>query len=578
MKLSILFTLIATALCAQNFERVKPKEPTQFEGEQGTTYGPTSSAVKVTDGDQVIIPELNGVVLTDSRTHLSDEALSHALGGGETVNVQVPGSVYNFNVMLTNQFLGKPLTKQGLVDLKQEILLYYRRWGRPIVTVEIPQQKITEGVLQVIVVEGKLGKVTVEGNRYFKSSRLKDYIRLHEGEAIDSNVLVADLTWINRNPFRQVDVIYGPGEIAGTTDIRLLTVDSRPWRVYGGVDNTGYDETDTTRLFVGANWANVFGLDHIFSFQATTAPNVNRFWALTGQYTAPLPWRDFWVFYGGYSQVQGKMETQQSALRNSGYAAQASTRYNFILPHMPSYLHDIILGFDYKRTDNNLEFGGNEVYLHSVNLTQLALGYNGGFDNEALRFSLTVELFYSPGPWIGEQKKQDYSKVRYKAKSSYLYGRMTFAPIFRLPSNFAFALTLRGQASTQNLLPSEQSGLGGYNTVRGYKERQVNADNALLISTELRSPPLSLLKKKGYNGEMLQFLAFLDYGIGRDVRTEENVPKTEYLLSFGPGVRYELGPYINFRGDLGIQIKQLEVANNPKAPGFRFHFGLVASY
>ncbi len=578
MKRLLILTLIATTLSAQNFERVKPKEPTQFEGEQGATYGPTSPEAEVTNGDEVILPELKGVVLTDARTHLSEKAIAHAFGGVETVNVQVPGGPYHFNVMLTNQFLGKPLTRQGLVDLKQEIILYYRRWGRPIVTVEIPQQKITKGVLQVIVIEGKLGKVTAEGNKHFKSSRLEDYIRLQEGEAIDSNILVADLAWINRNPFRQVDVIYGPGEIAGTTDIRLLTVDRRPWRVYGGVDNTGYDETDTTRLFVGANWANVFGLDHIFSFQATVAPNVNRFWALTGQYTAPLPWRDVWVFYGGYSHVQGKMDHVKEGLRNSGYAAQASTRYNFILPPMPSYLHDVILGLDYKRTDNNLEFGGTKIFPRSVNLTQIVLGYNGGFDSESIRFSLTTELFYSPGPWLGEQKSQNYREIRFKAKSSYLYGRLTFAPILRLPNDFAFALTVRGQASTQNLLPSEQAGIGGYDTVRGYKERQVNADNALLISTELRSPPLSPLKKKGLDGEMLQFLAFLDYGIGRDVRTEDNAPKTEYLLSFGPGVRYELGPYINFRGDLGIQIKNLKVIDKPEAPGFRFHFGLVASY
>ncbi len=563
--------LLSTSLFGVDFDRVKPQEPTQFEGERAATYGPEEMNPQVSNGNQVIIPELKGIIVTDTRDQVSDEEIMRAVGGAETINVQVPGTIKNFNSMLTKEFLNRPLTKQGMLDLKREVLLYYRRWGRPVVTIEIPEQKITGGVLQLMIIEGKLGKVTAEGNKYFKSSTLESYVRLKKGQAIDSNTLITDLDWINRNPFRQVDVIYAPGEIAGTTDIRLLTLDRRPWRVYAGVDNTGFDETENTRLFAGANWGNVFGTDQILSLQFTCAPNVDRYWAINGHYTIPLPWRDIWVFYGGYSHVHADMDTPR--LDNSGYAAQASTRYNFILSNAPGVLQDLTLGFDYKRTDNNLEFGGERIFRHSVNLTQLVLGYNTAFDNDYFKTSMTLEFFYSPGDWLPEQSNSDYRQVRYKAKSDYIYYRLAFAPIIRLPKDFSFALTIRGQGANQNLLASEQYGLGGYNTVRGYKERAVNVDNAFLTSVELRSPSINLIGRRHFK-DMVQFLIFLDYAIGRDVHTLPKTPKTEYLLGFGPGVRYEAAPYLNFRGDLGIQLKNVDNGG----PGFRFHFALVGSF
>lgn len=565
----VIALFFTTSIYTQDWERVAPKEPTEFESGHGTLYSPEGTIKSITDGDKVIIPQLKGVLLTSENTTVTQEEINRAIGRVDTLNIRLPGPFKSLNEDISNKFLNRPLTKQDALELKQEIIFFYQRWGRPVVTLEIPQQKINDGVLQLIVIEGKFGQVRVEGNRYFKSKTLTEYIRLQEGEAIDSNILIEDVDWMNRNPFRQVDIIYAPGEVAGTTDIRLLTKDRRPYRFYAGVDNTGYDETENTRLFVGANWGNVFGLDQILSIQFTCAPNVNRFWAGTGSYTIPLPWRDVWDFYGGYSQVQGDMDTP--GLKNKGYSAQASTRYNFILKPHPGHLHDLILGLDYKRTNNNLEYGGNSVFRQSINLTQLVFGYNSAFDSEWMRSSFSLEFFYSPGTWLPEQSNADYRQVRYKGNAHYLYGRFSFEPIIRLPKDFAFAVTLRGQASTQNLIASEQYGLGGYNTVRGYKEREVNVDDAFLLSTELRSPAIGFIGKNAFK-DLLQFLIFLDYGIGRNVHKEPGEQASQYLLGFGPGVRYDIGPYLNFRGDLGVQLHKLD------SRGFRFHFSLIASY
>lgn len=574
MKLKALTTclLLATSAFAQDFERVAPKEPKEFDPQRGKLYGPSGDLRELPDGDKVVVPDLAGILLMDKNSRPTESDLHQAAGRVETLNIKLPGKLKALNSMLAKKYFNKPLTKQDLLELKQDIIFYYRERGRPVITLDIPQQKISSGVLQIIVIEGKLGKVTVEGNKYFKSETLKDYIRLEEGETIDSEMLITDLDWMNRNPFRQVDVIYGPGQIVGTTDIRLLTTDRRPWRVYGGVDNTGYDETEKTRIFAGANFGNAFGLDHQFSFQFTTAPDIHRFWSITGNYVIPLPWRNLWKFYGGFSKVHPT--TSYPGVRNSGYSAQASTRYNFILRSFTGFLQDIEIGFDYKRTNNNLTAGGHRIYRQSINLTQFALVYNSAYDSEWVKCSFTVEFYYSPGTWLPEQSKSDYENVRYKGNPHYYYARGTLAPIFRLPRDFALAITLRGQVSNRNLLASEQYGLGGYNSVRGYKERVLNVDDAFLANIELRTPPIPF-PTKNTPKSILQFLAFLDYGTGKNNHPTPLEKEHQYLLGAGPGVRYDLSPYINFRGDFGVQLHKLHKHDKRD---YRFHFAAVASY
>lgn len=563
--------LLSTMIFAQDFERVAPKEPKEFDPQRGKIYGPSGDLYQLPDGDKVVIPQLSGILLISKDTRVSDQEIYRTVGEVGTINIQVPGKIKTLNSLISKTYFNKPLTKQGLQELKQEILLYYSQRGHPVVTLDIPQQKVSTGVLQIIVIEGKLGKVTVEGNKYFKDETLRKYVRLEEGQVIDSDILITDVDWMNRNPFRQVDVIYGPGEVAGTTDIRLLTLDRRPWRVFAGVDNTGYDETDTTRLFAGANWGNLFGLDQLLSLQFTCAPNVDRFWSITGNYTIPLPWRDIWNFFGGYSQVHPKLDF--SGLRNTGYSAQASTRYSYILTPLTGYLHDLIFGFDYKRTNNNLDFGGHRIYKQSINLTQFVFGYNGAYDSEWFKCSITFEIFYSPGTWLPDQTNTDYRNARFRGNPHYIYGRATLAPIVRLPHNYALAFTMRGQLSNRNLIASEQFGLGGYNSVRGYKERVVNVDDGFLGTAELRTPTISF-PFSNPSRSMLQFLAFIDYGTGRRIHPAPLEDRSEYLLSIGPGVRYDFNPYINFRGDFGYKLHKIDSSEKD----YRFHFGLVASY
>jgi hemolysin activation/secretion protein len=150
--------------------------------------------------------------------------------------------------------------------------------------------------------------------------------------------------------------------------------------------------------------------------------------------------------------------------------------------------------------------------------------------------------------------------------------------VTRLP--FDFSWTVRGelQESDANLLPSEQLGLGGYDTVRGYDEREVNGDNGYLISTEVATPPVSIAQIFGLQKvkDQLQFLGFVDYG-GTSLHqvTPADINPNTNLLGIGPGLRYVINPYFSLRFDYGFQMISTGFDDRHAS---RAHIGVLVSY
>lgn len=520
-----------------------------------------------------IIANLKGIVLIGNPDELNKKEYQ-GLTGVNIVDLSVPGKASNLQERLS-KYIGQAFRMNDLNRIKRTIILYYKSEGRPVVAVQIPEQDVTDGILQILVTEATLGKIRTIGNKHFRSSLLKRYIKIKPGEPIDEETLVENLNFMNRNPFRRTDAVFTPGEVSGTTDIELVTQDRRQARVYIGVDNTGIRRTGANRWFTGFNWGNAWGLDHQLSYQYTTSSNFHHFQAHTVNYTMPLPWvQHMLTFFGGYSNVHAHLPAP--GMRSHGNSYQASMRYDIPLPPIKSYLHDIIAGYDFKRTNNTVEFGGYPTFGGNANLTQFVTIYNGGIQTRYTKTFIEAELYYSPFEWVGDQSHEDYSSLRPGADPVYVYGRVSLVNTYYMPRDFSFNFVFRSQLASAALLPSEQFGIGGYNTVRGYDERAVNVDNGYILSAEVRTPVLGILKYiRNHNfKDGLQLLAFVDYGYGRDHRDVPTYPKNQYLISVGPGLRYNWDPYLAIRLDLGVKLHRHDFDGGPT----RLHFSVIASY
>ncbi len=524
--------------------------------------------------EQVLIKKTRGLMLISGGGELGMDGISETSGVAASATLQIPGGVERLSTRLEPLFLDKPLTKTVIKDLERTIIQYYSDMNHPVVAVSLPpQQKLTGGVLKLIITEGKLDNVTVTGCKWSNSEKIAETIQIKNGELIDEKKLSADIAWLNRNPFRTVNAVYSPGGDIGTTNLEIQVDERTPFRVYAGADNTGLPQTGRTRYFVGGQAGNLGGVGHLASIQYTTSANFDDFQAITGSYTAPLQWRDLLTIFGGYSRVDVKAGTGSPPA--TGQSFQLSGRYEIPICSTQDFNPLIRFGIDFKRTDSVLLFSSRSAPTNqpknAANLLQFLAAFRIQRVAGPLTYDFGADLYASTSGVLPQQRDADYQNLRVDAKSSYVYVQPLATAAYNYISDGRISLSVRGQIASENLLPSEQLGLGGMNSVRGYNEREKNVDNGVVANLELYAPSLRFKK---WNTR-LQALAFLDYGSGTEHIPTTAIPNPPSLISAGPGLRLSVDRYLTAQLDYGARLHRN--SSFSKGDG-RLHFSVIGSF
>jgi hemolysin activation/secretion protein len=550
-----------------DFERIAPQTPQTAEG---TATLPSEDEQNHESADATALEELKAIILVDNADKILPEGWPAAKG------VVPSGEGLIADPRLAKKlapFLNKPATFGELRAIQAEVARFFRTHDQPVVDVRLPEQEITHGAVQFLVVEGRIGEITAEGQRWFPEGRFVSAVRANAHELIRANVLIDDMNWLNRNPFHRSDLLFRKGEDPGTTDLIIKTSDRFPIRPYIGYDNSGTEATGENRLQAGFSWGNAFGLDQIFSYQFTTSPEYDEFNAHSGTWTIPLPWRHIVEFYGSYASS----EIELIGADLTAESLQVGSRYVIPLPGHGGFKHEASLGFDYKQSNNNLLFGGASVFETNTEIDQFRGGYSFRLGDSLGITGGSLALVYSPGGLTGNNTDETFQFARAFAESEYLYTRLNLQRAQKLPWNFSLLISGSAQFAGGNLLASEQFSLGGASTVRGYKESVANGDEGWLASAELRTPPVSLFKWAHLEKwtDELQFLAFYDMGGVSNVDLLPGEDAHLDLASFGAGVRYKVNTWLSVKFDYGWQLKDLSEVDEEES---RAHLSVLLSY
>jgi hemolysin activation/secretion protein len=553
--------LAASPAWAQDFNRVAPSQPKPQQ--PGTITPPVATPIVPAAINKLLLPELKGLRFVDSVQKIVRTGVQ-----GSGVDVEPSLALLNDPAIKDKLavFLGKPLHANDLPQISQTILDWYRAHQLPVVDVAFPEQDINSGTVQAVVTVYRLGQVKVEGNQWFSSDVLRGEMQLQPGSPIDFTILKDDLNRLNRNPFRQVNAVLERSDVAGDTDIALKTQDRLPLRVYASFDNDGLPVTGRDQYSVGFNWGDVFGLDQQFSYRFITSPDLwqtrdrgvghsddPRFMAHSINYLAPLPWGDTLNIFGSYVQQVPNLGPNFDQV---GHSLQMSLRYEKSLPMFGTLSQQIQVGFDFKRSDNNLAFGGTQIFASTTNVEQFLLIYDGTREDAYGQTALENTFVYSPGGLSDGNSTAVFAASGVTgANANYVYDNLQITRLTYLPWQMSSVIRLDGQIASAELLPSEQLGAGGYDSVRGYDPRAANGSQGLLASVELRSPSYHPLQTLGAKIEDTgQVLVFYDAGFVSDVHDQTGQAKSASLQSIGFGARYGIGRYLDLRFDYGWQL------------------------
>jgi len=153
----------------QGFQAVAPSMPRPSDGRIKV-----EPKIESTDGakgrDSVVTAEVKALVFVEVGEQVKPDGVP-GLSGIVTGIAMLKQEDFQDKM---KAYLGKPATMGTLNKLSRDVIEYYRREGFPVVNVIVPKQTVRDGVVQFVVTEARVGKVIVEGAKWFNQDRFND--------------------------------------------------------------------------------------------------------------------------------------------------------------------------------------------------------------------------------------------------------------------------------------------------------------------------------------------------------------------------------------------------------------------
>ena len=439
----------------------------------------------------------------------------------------------------------------------------YTDKGFSAVQVLLPEQELERGEVRFKVVEAKVGKVIVEGNKFFDEANVRRSLpSVSPGQAPNIRHIADNLRVANENPAKQTTVLLRGGAEEGQVDAVVRVSDERLSKFSMTFDNTGTQQTGLYRVGFGFQYANLWNRDHVLSMQYVTSPSDsehpnstklypnNRVFILGASYRVPLyAAGDSIDMTVGYSNVNSGVV--QNLFNVSGSGAIAGVRYNRNLPKFGEVEQRLALGVDWRGYHNDVTVAGGgvplvpDVTVHPISLTYLGL-YRGTASETSFNLAAIQNL---AGGNDGGSKA--FTAARSGSDASYFITRWGVSHLQAFASDWQMRFAMNGQATNNKLVAGEQFGVGGMDSVRGFLEREVSSDSGYRGTAELYTPEYSA--KIGLpGGSRLRSLFFYDWGEVK--RREPGIAELRQssIASFGLGLRYSRGSNLSLRMDYAV--------------------------
>ena len=421
----------------------------------------------------------------------------------------------------------------------------YSDRGYTAVRVLVPEQDIRAGTVTLQVIEAVIGKVKIEGNKFYDEANIRRGLPgLKEGAPPNARRLSQQMQLVNENPAKQGSLSLEAGDEEAKVDATIRVTDERPWRVSTFLDNTGNSQTGQFRAGAGYQHANLFNRDHVFNLQYVTSPEkISDVTVIGLGYRIPVyEWNGSVEAFAGHSDVNSG--TIQNLFNVSGAGTIFGLRYTQVLPRLDTYEHKLALGWDYRAFKSNVTLlGTTGTLVPDITITPLSLAYSGRLPGTGRDLSFYGSYSHN-FPGAGDRDQPAFNAQRFGASANYSVVRYGAAYTQALPEDTLLRAAYSGQYTRDLLVSGEQFGMGGMDSVRGFFERETANDVGHRVSLEFYTRDFGPRIGEGWRGRAL---TFIDAAKGYDripARGQENG-----LSSLGVGLRLNQGKALSVRAD-----------------------------
>ncbi|PLC05595.1 ShlB/FhaC/HecB family hemolysin secretion/activation protein [Variovorax sp. RO1] len=164
---------------------------------------------------------------------------------------------------ITAPYIGRDVTLGDLEGLAQAITTRYKERGYFLAQAVVPVQTVRDGVVEISIIEGRLGKVEVlvAPEAPISEARVRGFLAaLQPGEAVNAPAYERAMLLLSDQPGLKVSSSLQEGAQAGTTDLSVEVEAGSRWAFSAEADNHGTKEAGRYRVGGTARWLSPFGI------------------------------------------------------------------------------------------------------------------------------------------------------------------------------------------------------------------------------------------------------------------------------------------------------------------------------
>ncbi len=386
-------------------------------------------------------------------------------------------------------FLGESKSFQDVASARLALETAYHDAGYLTVIVTIPEQKVDEGVVTLIVNEVPIDKLKIAGSQYHEPRVIRSQIpELAEGNVPNFPQMQRELTNVNRSADLKATPILRAGQTPGTVEAELDIDDELP--VHGSIELSNRQSPNTTpeRLSGAIRYDNLFQSGQSLGLSTQLSPqDLSQVKVFSGTYVIPDGDQgDAYTIYAVRSRSSLATLANSPGLGVLGNTDILGLRYAMVLPGSEDYTQNLSAGPDYKRVNQTITAkAGNETA--PINYVPLVATYTGDILGGDKPTIIEATATLGVRGLFGNSDTEFLAKRTQGGSANYFVLRSDIQHTEEF-KKWSFYSKLEFQAASGPLVSNEQFVAGGSESVRGYLEGEVAGDDALHGMFELHTP------------------------------------------------------------------------------------------
>ncbi|MEM7651383.1 MAG: ShlB/FhaC/HecB family hemolysin secretion/activation protein [Pseudomonadota bacterium] len=440
--------------------------------------------------------------------------------------------------------LGQSVTLADVYGIASAMTNKYRNDGYILTQVVVPPQTIDGGVVKLRAVEGFVDQIRVSGNDQESALKtIRAYANRISGEgALNVEDLEKFLLLINDLPGVEARSILSPSRTrTGASDLQII-VERDPYEAFLGVDNNGSRYLGPIQFTAAGAVNSFYGNNERISAQFVTAPhNAELYFGSIG-YDQPIGTYGTMIktLYSHTSTEPG-FDLDQFDVNGKSDFASIKVEHPFIRSRARNIYGHVLFDWRDVQSRNILE-PTREDRIRAVRagarfefLDDL---FTAGVNALSFEIAQGLDIF-------GASSEDDIRLSRPAGNPTFTKFNAEAQRLQRLTSDLNLLIAGRAQFAGGAMLASEEFGVGGINSGRGFDPSEIVGDDGVSGKVELQwNEPTPVRWMEDY-----QLFGFYDFGkVWNDDATISD--DDESLASTGLGVRADFRN--NFKAGLAV--------------------------